>query len=173
MRTIWAIILFNLSIIVVFITCSVSYAADVTLNWDASPSAAEYVCSIEEHESQTACETAGGVWASRVSGYKVYYAPSSLVHPLMGTGATEGDSPIDVGNVLTTTVTGLPADIPVCFALTAYNAEIESRFSHRVCTESFNKGVIYLGWGSGRRMDLAPSAAPPSNKSVLRFNAPQ
>jgi PKD repeat protein len=79
----------------------------VTLSWDASPSA--------------------------VSGYKVYYDAGSSVAPLDGIGAAEGSSPIDVGNVLTYTVTGLPDAEEHYFAVTAYDASNnESTYSNTV-----------------------------------------
>jgi hypothetical protein len=80
----------------------------VTLSWDASP--------------------------STVTGYKIYYDTGSSA-PLDGTGATEGNSPIDVGNVLTYVIHGLPDDADHYFAVTAYDdsePENESVYSNTV-----------------------------------------
>lgn len=80
---------------------------DVTLSWDSSP--------------------------SEVNGYKIYYAVDSSQQPFLGTGAAEGDSPIDVGNVLTSTVTGLVDDKVHYFAVVAYDAAgNESSYSNIV-----------------------------------------
>ncbi len=60
-----------------------AFAKDITLAWDASTDA-------------------------DVAGYHVYYKVNSSSQPFDSTDAIEGDSPIDVGNQLTTTLTGLP-----------------------------------------------------------------
>ncbi len=98
--------------IVLLTLVTVCFAANVwgktvTLSWDPSP--------------------------SEVSGYKIYYDTGSSAAPLDGTGATEGSSPIDVGNVLTFTVNGLPDAEEHYFAVTAYDAENhESTYSNTV-----------------------------------------
>ena len=53
--------------------------------------------------------------------------------PYNGTGATEGDSPIDVGNVTEFSLHGLPDDASVRFVATAYNDQgLESGYSNEV-----------------------------------------
>lgn len=80
----------------------------VTLSWDPSPT-------------------------SGISGYKIYYAAGSSTAPLDGTGATEGSSPLDVGNVLTFTVNGLPDGEDHYFAVAAFDAsDNESTYSNIV-----------------------------------------
>ncbi|MCD6580730.1 MAG: tandem-95 repeat protein [Desulfuromusa sp.] len=80
----------------------------VTLSWDPSPT-------------------------SGISGYKIYYDAGSSTAPLDGTGAAEGSSPIDVGNVLTFTVNGLPDGEDHYFAVAAYDAsDNESTYSNIV-----------------------------------------
>ena len=102
----------------------------VTLSWDASP--------------------------SEVSGYKIYYDAGSSTAPLDGTGATEGGSPIDVGNVLTFTVNGLPDGEDHYFAVAAYDAsDNESTYSNIV-----NSPVV----GNDNN---PPVLAPIGNKSIL------
>ncbi len=84
------------------------FCAEVTLSWDASPTAS-------------------------VTGYKVYYQQNDPTPPLNGVGAVEGTSPIDVGNVLTTTITGLQDNTNYYFTLTAYDASgYESSYSNIV-----------------------------------------
>ena len=82
------------------------WAKTVTLSWDASP--------------------------STVSGYKVYYDAGSST-PLEGTGAAEGESPLDAGNVLTYVIHGLPDGVDHYFAVTAYDSSgNESTYSNTV-----------------------------------------
>ena len=73
------------------------FGAVTTLAWDGSPSPG-------------------------VTGYKVYYKQNDTNLPFDGIGANEGSSPVDVGNVLTATITGLSDNIPYYFAVTAYDA---------------------------------------------------
>lgn len=82
-----------------------------------------------------------------LAGYKVYY-DTQPVPPFAGTGATEGPSPIDVGNVLTFDVTGLNAAQGHYFAVTAYNTEM---------MESVYSNIIYLppDWDETRTYYLA------------------
>ncbi len=105
--------LFSQSILGIFLVLLVSapaLAKTVTLSWDASPSA--------------------------VSGYKVYYDTQSD-GTFSGIDAIEGDSPIDVGNVLTYTVTGLYDDEDYYFAVTAYDASgNESTYSNIVVSSA-------------------------------------
>ncbi len=98
----------TLLLIVVMVCFSANvWGKTVTLSWDPSPSS--------------------------ITGYKIYYAAGSSTAPLDGTGATEGSSPIDVGNVLTFTVNGLPDAEEHYFAVTAYDAsDNESTYSNTV-----------------------------------------
>ncbi|MBV5338845.1 MAG: fibronectin type III domain-containing protein, partial [Deltaproteobacteria bacterium] len=58
-----------------------------------------------------------------IAGYKMYYSPESS--PL------EGTVPVNVGNLTTTTISGLDPDIAYKFAVTAYNTSgLESTFSN-------------------------------------------
>ena len=107
----WKVIL--LFPLLFFFAVSQSYALDVTLQWDANTE-------------------------SDLAGYKVYYGTESRYpsnpYPYNGTGATEGDSPIDVGNV-----TEFPLHLPdgqaYLFAVTAYDTEgFESYYSNEVAT---------------------------------------
>ena len=83
-----------------------AWGKTVTLSWDASP--------------------------SDVAGYKIYYDTSSS-SPLDGSGADEGGAPIDVGNVLTYTLHGLPDNSDHYFAVSAYDASgNESTYSNIV-----------------------------------------
>ena len=71
-----------------------SYAADVTLAWDASTS-------------------------ENIIGYKVHYRKGRRGPPYNGTGANEGESPINVGNVTTYTLTGLSDTVRYYFVVSA------------------------------------------------------
>lgn len=92
------------------------YALDINMQWD------------ENTESD-------------LGGYKVYYKALSSGAPYNGSGATEGNSPIDIGaqsvvdGVVTFTVSGLTDGELYCFAITAYsNSGTESGYSNEVCT---------------------------------------
>jgi hypothetical protein len=94
-------------------------AKTVTLSWDASP--------------------------SNVTGYKIYYNDGSSQAPLLGSGADQGASPVDAGNALTFTLTGLPDDQVHYFAVVAYDASgNESTYSNVV-----ESPVVASGGGGG------------------------
>ncbi len=85
-------------------------AQDVTLSWDPSP-------------------TAG------VTGYNVYYKTGDMNFPFDGTGADQGASPVDVGDVLSTTLTGLADGVTYYFSVTAYDdGANQSSYSNIVST---------------------------------------
>jgi hypothetical protein len=68
-----------------------------------------------------------------VTGYKLYYKRGGAAEPPFdGQGLIEGNSPILIGNVAATTVTGLDPDQTYHFALTAYTASGESGYSQIV-----------------------------------------
>jgi hypothetical protein len=100
------IVIFSLLLLVNSI--SASFAQDVTLSWDPSP-------------------TEG------ITGYKVYYKQGDMNYPFDGTGANEGASPVDVGDVLSTTLTNLSDGETYFFSVTAYvDNNQESSFSNIV-----------------------------------------
>ncbi|NOY13793.1 MAG: fibronectin type III domain-containing protein, partial [Deltaproteobacteria bacterium] len=102
--------LYNILLVLIILLAagSPAFSQDVTLSWDASP-------------------TAG------VVGYKVYYKPNNSTLPFDGSGANEGLSPLDVGDQLTATLTGLADNSIYYFAVTAYDAAgNESSFSNIV-----------------------------------------
>jgi hypothetical protein len=76
---------------------AMGFAQNVTLAWDPSVS-------------------------SDVAGYKLYYQAGSADLPMEGIEALEGPSPIDVGDVTTFTLTGLPEGSVYYFRATAYNS---------------------------------------------------
>jgi Putative Ig domain len=103
-----------------------AWGKTVTLSWDASPSS--------------------------VTGYKIYYDTS----PLDGAGSTEGNSSLDVGNVLTFTVNDLPDTADHYFAVTAYDgAGNESTYSNVVHSAPISA------------INTAPVLAAIGNKSIL------
>jgi type II secretory pathway predicted ATPase ExeA len=68
-----------------------------------------------------------------LAGYKVYYKIGSSGEPYDGTGATEGNSPVDIGNVTTYKLHGLAEDVTYFFVVTAYDTEgLESEYSNEV-----------------------------------------
>lgn len=73
------------------------------------------------------------VWTANqepVTGYKLYYkSGADTAPPYEGTGLTEGDAPIVLGNVTSYTVTGLSPSETYHFVLTAYNETEESQYS--------------------------------------------
>ena len=96
-------------LVLMFLTWSTpAYALDITLQWNAN------------------AET-------DLAGYKIYYKTRTPGPSYNGTGAAEGSSPIDVGNVTQFTLHGLNEDVVYFFAVTAYNtARLESGFSNEV-----------------------------------------
>ena len=95
-----------------FFAVTQSYALDVTLQWDPNTE-------------------------PDLDGYKVYYKTGSSGPPYNGTGATEGDSPIDIGNVTTYKPHGLTDGVTYFFVVTAYDNEVpplESDYSNEVST---------------------------------------
>lgn len=93
--------------IILAISISTAWAgSDVTLQWDANTEA-------------------------DLAGYKIYYG-TTTGGPYNGTGAVEGPSPVDVFNVTTFTLHGLP-DGMTFFVATAYDTELnESAYSNEV-----------------------------------------
>jgi len=74
---------------------------------------------------------------TNLAGYQVYYKDGDAGVPYDGTGATEGPSPIDVGNVTEFTLRGLSDDLGTIyrFVVTAYNTDdprLESDYSNMV-----------------------------------------
>ena len=84
-----------------------AHAMDITLAWDHSEGA---------------------------DGYLIYYKSGSSGVPYDGTGAAEGDSPIDVGYMSDFTLRALSDDEVYYFAVTAYNDFGESGYSNEAMT---------------------------------------
>ena len=83
-------------------------AMDVTLAWDANTE-------------------------PELAGYRLHYGTEAGGGSYKGTGATDGDSPIDVGNVTTFTLHGLPDGVVHFFVVTAYSDEgAQSDYSNEV-----------------------------------------
>ena len=70
---------------------------------------------------------------STVDGYKLYYKAGSSGPPYNGTGAVEGDSPVDVGWVSEFTLRAL-SDDDYYFVVTAYKQGSESGYSNEATT---------------------------------------
>jgi hypothetical protein len=100
-------------------------AADVTLAWDANTD-------------------------PDLAGYTIHYKTASSGPPYNGTGATEGSSPIDVGNVTEFTTHGLASGVTYFFAATAYDTEgLESGYSNEVSIASTATTTIAAGEEGG------------------------
>ena len=70
---------------------------------------------------------------SDVVGYKVHYDTGDSSFPYLGTGAASGDSPVDVGNVTSVTLSGLTPWVTYYIAITAYDSDgNESWYSEEV-----------------------------------------
>jgi len=100
-----------------------------------------------------------------LAGYRVYYKTGYSGQPYDGTGAMEGDSPIDVGNVTEFTLRGLIEGITYFFAITAYDTEgDESDYSSEVSTsELVESDTEQRGGGcfiaaAGSNIDASPGA---------------
>ena len=107
----WKVILL-LFFLLIFFASSQGYALDVTFEWDANTE-------------------------PDLAGYRLYYKTGSSGAPYDGTGATEGNSPTDAGNVTTYTLQGLTDGIDYFFVVTAYDTEgLESDYSNEVTTGS-------------------------------------
>ena len=101
-----------LSILLVLLTVVLVNAKPVTLSWGPSPS-------------------------SSAIGYRVYYSLNNQQMPFAGTEADQ-PAPIDVGNVTTYRVTGLPDTSGVYFYVTAYDqAGLESGPSNIAFSRGF------------------------------------
>jgi hypothetical protein len=79
------------------------------------------------------------------TGYKVYYRADSSVLPFLGTGATEGTSPINVFDQTNATISGLDPAHSYYFAVTAYDAAgVESSYSNTVSVPELLSPTISL-----------------------------
>ena len=81
-----------------FVTFNCVYAKDVTLQWNPNTE-------------------------PDLAGYEVYYKTGSSGSPYTGTGAVEGNSPVDVGNTTTYTLHGLADGVTYFFAVKAYDTQ--------------------------------------------------
>lgn len=96
------------------------YAMTVALQWDAN---------VEDD----------------LAGYKIYYKTGLSTATFDGTGAVEGDSPFDVLNQTTATISGLDPNHSYIFAVTAYNASgVESGYSNTVMIPELIAPTVYL-----------------------------
>ena len=115
--------------------------------------------------------TWGPVTDSEVAGYKVYYQMDSSAIPLQGTGAVQGDSPVDVANLTAATITGLDPAHPYYFAVTAYNsAGIESPYSNLVLIPELippTAAITYPGNTATASGTVSVSASASDNAGVV------
>ena len=136
--------MFRYFLVVILLLFPVSvFAQTVTLSWDASPT-----------------ETA--------TGYKIHYQAEPYVADQWdGTGATQGSSPIDVGNVLTYQLTNLTDGVVYYFAVTAYDASAnESTYSNIVHSNPTGDSYLHIGGYGMRFWKVSDGAA---NRGSARF----
>jgi hypothetical protein len=67
-----------------------------------------------------------------VDGYRIHYKTGTSGPPYNGTGATEGSSPVDIGDVTSFTLHGLAEEETYYFSLTAYIGSVESGYAQDV-----------------------------------------
>ena len=96
-----------ISFLILVNSISIAFCQDITLSWDPSPT-------------------------PEVAGYKIYYKQDNANYPFDGTGAAEGNSPVDVGDTLSATLTELGDDVVYFFTVTAYSDDSESSYSNIV-----------------------------------------
>ena len=118
---------------------TIAVARTVTLIWDASPSVG-------------------------VTGYKIYYQAAPYVAGQWdGTSATEGNSPLDVGNVLTYQLNDLPDGTVYCFGASAYDGSAESGLSNIVNSNGVGDSILHFG-GNSHMLNIG------SGGSTINFN---
>ncbi|WP_129125866.1 Ig-like domain-containing protein [Geomonas oryzae] len=94
--------------ILLIVAPATSLATSVSLAWDPSPD-------------------------PDLAGYRIYYQANSGAVPFQGTGAVEGNAPVDGRNSTTATISGLDPANSYYFAVTAYNSSgAESVYSNIV-----------------------------------------
>jgi hypothetical protein len=105
---------FVTSILILTFSATFAHSAEVTVAWDPNTE-------------------------PDLAGYKIYYKTESSGPPYNGTGVTEGDSPIDVGNQTEFTFHGLTDDVTYFLVVTAYNTGgLESDYSEELIYEQGN-----------------------------------
>jgi hypothetical protein len=100
---------------------------------------------------------------TNLAGYKVYYQADSPAQPFQGTGADQGDSPINILNqntaTITATISGLDPTHPYYFIVVAYNKSgMESSLSNIVSVPALASllSVTLSGNGAGN-LNSSPS----------------
>ena len=112
--TLFGLLSFVTSALILAFSATFAHSAEVTLAWDPNT-------------------------AQDLAGYKIYYKTEYSGPPYNGTGVTEGDSPIDVGNQTEFTIHGLTDDVPYFLVATAYDTEgLESDYSGELLYETGN-----------------------------------
>jgi hypothetical protein len=123
----------------------------VVLSWDPSPS-------------------------NNIAGYKIYYKAGSSSLPLDGSGANEGVSPINVGKLLSSSITGLPDTETHYFYVTAYDSFGNESTASNIVTSSavvefINQAPVLARIGdksvnAGDSLNFSLSASDPDDDSL-------
>jgi hypothetical protein len=112
--TLFGLLSFVTSTLILAFSATFAHSAEVTLAWDPNT-------------------------AQDLAGYKIYYKTEFSGPPYNGTGVTEGDSPIDVGNQTEFTLHNLTDDVTYFLVATAYDTEgLESDYSGELVYETGN-----------------------------------
>ena len=112
--TLFGLLSFVTSTLILTFSATFAHSAEVTLAWDPNTE-------------------------SDLAGYKICYKTEFSGPPYNGTGVTEGDSPIDVGNQTEFTLHGLTDDVTYFLVVTAYNTGgLESDYSEELIYEQGN-----------------------------------
>ena len=119
---------FVASTLILTISAPSAHSAELTLAWDPNPE-------------------------QDIAGYKIYYKTESSGPPYNGTGLTEGNSPIDLGNQIEFTLHGLIDDVTYFFVATAYDTEgLESDYSEELIYGTVNHPPV-ADAGSDQEVD--------------------
>lgn len=109
------------------------------------------------------------VSSTSVAGYRIYYSATGPEHPLQGTGALEGSSPVDVGNATTATLSNLPNQ-PYYISVTAYSAEgLESPYSNIVCNYWMPVRTYPVDGATNISRDVEFAWSQPADPSQYQF----
>jgi PKD repeat protein len=104
---------------------------------------------------------------SDTAGYKIYYDTDGPGYPYNGSGLPQGDSPLDVGQVLNHTLTGIPDGV-YHLSLTAYDSNRDGENDQTEGNESWFSDDVTVT--VGQIPEAGFSAAPTTGPRPLSVN---